>query len=49
MLVALILVVVAIGSVVFHIVSPWWWTPIASNWGYIDDTLIITFWITGAV
>ena len=48
MLVALILVVVAIGSVAFHIVSPWWWTPIASNWGYVDDTLIITFWITGA-
>jgi cytochrome c oxidase subunit II len=49
MLVALILVVVAIGSVAFHLVSPWWWTPIASNWGYVDDTLIITFWITGAV
>jgi cytochrome c oxidase subunit 2 len=30
-------------------VSPWWWTPIASNWGYIDDTIIITFWITGVV
>jgi cytochrome c oxidase subunit 2 len=29
--------------------SPWWWTPIASNWGYIDDTIIITFWITGVV
>jgi cytochrome c oxidase subunit 2 len=30
-------------------VSPWWWTPIASNWGYVDVTLIITFWITGFV
>jgi cytochrome c oxidase subunit II len=49
MALALILVVVAVGSVVFHFVSPWWWTPIASNWGYVDDTLIITFWITGAV
>ena len=29
--------------------SPWWWTPIASNWGYIDDTIILTFWITGVV
>jgi cytochrome c oxidase subunit 2 len=38
---------VAIGSVVFHLVSPWWWTPIASNWGYIDSTLNITFLITG--
>jgi len=47
MAVAFILLVVAIGSVVFHWLSPWWWTPIASNWAYIDQTLIITFWITG--
>jgi cytochrome c oxidase subunit 2 len=46
---ALILVLVALGSVLFHIFSPWWWTPIASNWRYIDDTIIITFWITGGV
>lgn len=49
MAVALVLVLVAVGSVVFHLLSPWWWTPIASNWGYIDDTIIITFWITGVV
>ena len=47
MLVALILVLVAVGSVVFHLLSPWWWTPIASNWGFIDTTIIITFWVTG--
>lgn len=47
--VVLILVLLAVGSVLFHFVSPWWWTPIASNWQYIDDTIIITFWITGAV
>ena len=47
--VALALLLVAIASVVFHLLSPWWWTPIASNWQYIDDTIIITFWITGAV
>src|SRR3979411_175732 len=46
---AIILVLVALGSVLFHILSPWWWTPIASNWGYIDNTIIITFWITGFV
>ena len=46
---AIILVLVALGSVLFHLLSPWWWTPIASNWGYIDDTIIITFWITGVV
>jgi cytochrome c oxidase subunit 2 len=43
------LVLIALGSVLFHVLSPWWWTPIASNWGYIDTTLIITFWITGIV
>ncbi|WP_439498045.1 cytochrome c oxidase subunit II [Bosea sp. (in: a-proteobacteria)] len=46
---AIILLLVAAGSVLFHVLSPWWWTPIASNWRYIDDTIIITFWITGAV
>lgn len=45
--VALVFVLVAVGSVLFHVLSPWWWTPIASNWGSIDDTIIITFWITG--
>jgi cytochrome c oxidase subunit 2 len=49
MAIAIALVLVAVGSVVFHLLSPWWWTPIASNWQYIDNTLIITFWITGVV
>ncbi|MGF1627410.1 MAG: cytochrome c oxidase subunit II [Alphaproteobacteria bacterium] len=47
--VAIVLVVVALGSVLFHLVSPWWWGPIASNWQYIDDTINLTFWITGVV
>ena len=47
--IAVVLALVVIGSVWFHMVSPWWWTPIASNWGYVDTTLIITFWITGLV
>jgi cytochrome c oxidase subunit II len=49
MAIAIVLLLVAVGSVLFHLVSPWWWTPIASNWSYIDDTINITFWITGAV
>ncbi|MBU2192452.1 MAG: cytochrome c oxidase subunit II [Alphaproteobacteria bacterium] len=49
MAIALVLVLVVAGSILFHLYSPWWWTPIASNWGYIDQTLIVTFWITGAV
>jgi cytochrome c oxidase subunit II len=46
---AIIIVLVALGSVVFHLLSPWWWTPIASNWSYIDHTIELTFWITGIV
>ena len=49
MITAIILILLITGSVVFHFLSPWWWTPIASNWGGIDDTIILTFWITGAV
>jgi cytochrome c oxidase subunit 2 len=49
MVVVMVLVLIALGSVAFHLLSPWWWTPIASNWSYIDSTIIITFWITGFV
>lgn len=49
MIVVVALVIVVAGSILFHALSPWWWTPIASNWGYIDATLVITFWITGVV
>jgi cytochrome c oxidase subunit 2 len=49
MAVVLVLIVVAVASVLFHLLSPWWWTPIASNWQYIDNTITITFWITGFV
>jgi cytochrome c oxidase subunit 2 len=49
MVVAIVLVLIVVGSVAFHFLSPWWWTPVASNWGTIDDTILITFWITGAV
>ena len=47
--VALLLFSVVVGTVGFHVFSPWWWTPLASNWGYIDDTIILTFWVTGVV
>ena len=49
MVVVIALVLIVVGTVLFHFLSPWWWTPIASNWGYIDDTIIITFWVTGVV
>lgn len=47
MWVAVILLIVAVGSVLFHLFTPWWSTPIASNWGSVDLTIDITFWITG--
>jgi cytochrome c oxidase subunit 2 len=46
---AVVLILLVIGTVVFHFASPWWFTPIASNWGMIDTTVIITFWVTGVV
>ena len=49
MVVALVLVLLVAGSVLFHYLSPWYFTPIASNWGNIDDTVSLTFWVTGFV
>ena len=49
MVVAIVLVLLVVGSVLFHFLSPWYFTPIASNWVAMDDTITITFWITGFV
>ena len=44
---AVILVAIVIASVLFHFLSPWQATPLASNWGSIDTTITITLVITG--
>lgn len=49
MFVAIIFTIIILASIIFHFWSPWWWTPVASNWGNIDDIIILTFWVTGAV
>ena len=49
MFVAVIFATIIIASIIFHFWSPWWWTPVASNWGNIDDTIVLSFWVTGAV
>lgn len=49
MALALALVLVAVGAVLFHIYSPWQATPVASNWGGIDNTLALTMVICGVV
>ncbi len=49
MIIAVVVMLLVVGSIAFHFLSPWWFTPIASNWQAIDDTINITFWVTGAV
>ena len=46
---AVALIILIVGSVLFHILSPWYLTPLASNWGLIDFTIDVTFWVTGIV
>ena len=46
---AIAVIVLVVGSVLFHFLSPWYFTPLASNWGQIDLTIDITFWVTGFV
>lgn len=47
MALAVVLIVMVVASVLFHFLSPWWATPLASNWKQMDDTLTITLVITG--
>jgi cytochrome c oxidase subunit 2 len=44
-----IFLAVIVGSVLFHIFTPWYWTDVASNWGSMDDTITLTFWVGGSV
>ena len=47
MIMAVALLLIVLGSVLFHVFNPWWTTPLASNWQPMDDTLTITLVITG--
>ncbi len=49
MILAYAVIALVIGTVLFHFLSPWWFTPIASNWTTMDDTVNLTFWVTGVV
>ena len=49
MAIAIAVILLVIGSVLFHFLSPWYFTPLASNWDTIDLTVDITFWVTGVV
>jgi cytochrome c oxidase subunit II len=45
MVVAIVIALLVLGSILFHFFSPWWMTPIASNWGSIDTALMVTLYI----
>jgi cytochrome c oxidase subunit 2 len=47
MAIAIVLFLIIAGSVLFHAFTPWWFTPLASNWGQMDNTMTITVLITG--
>lgn len=49
MVLAYALIALVVGTVLFHFLSPWWFTPIASNWTTMDQTVNLTFWVTGVV
>lgn len=49
MAMAIVVAVLIFGSLAFHFLTPWYFTPIASNWTSIDTAVNITFWVTGAV
>ena len=47
MAMSIALLVIVAGSVLFHFLAPWGATPLASNWGKMDETLTITLAVTG--
>jgi cytochrome c oxidase subunit 2 len=49
MAVALLILFLVVITVLFHFFSPWWFTPLAADWGSMDNTVVLTFWVTGIV
>lgn len=49
MAVAIGILVLTVATILFHFLSPWWFTPLAADWAMIDLTVDITFWVTGVV
>jgi cytochrome c oxidase subunit 2 len=46
---AVVLILLVVGSILFHALSPWTFTELASNWGMIDFTVDVTLYVTGFV
>ena len=49
MTIAIVIILLVIATLVFHFISPWWFTPLASNWQAIDDTINLSLWVVGIV
>ncbi len=49
MAIAIGILLLVIITVLFHFLSPWWFTPLAADWSSIDTAVIITFWVCGIV
>ncbi len=49
MTIAFVIILLVIATLVFHFISPWWFTPLASNWQTIDNTINLSLWVVGAV
>ena len=49
MAIAIALIILVVGSFIFHFLSPWTFTELASNWGMIDFTIDVTFVVTSFV
>ena len=43
MALAVVLVILVVGSLYFHFASPWYFTDLASNWSTVDFTVDVTF------
>ena len=49
MAVALGILLLVIVTIIFHFLSPWWFTEIAADWSTVDFAVDVTFVVTGIV
>ena len=49
MAVAIVIAALVLISIAFQLLTPWWQTPLTSNWHSIDTALNVTLWVCGIV
>jgi cytochrome c oxidase subunit 2 len=47
MAIAIVIAALVLISIAFQLFTPWWLTPLDSNWGSIDTALNVTMWVCG--